>query len=103
MTRSKRDALLDEIAAAKERRLAAIEADAPISQVRAIEDELAALRARQREEHPEDFASKDTRRELTALREQQVAELSALPRRTPDQEGRRMEFRTHLAELKGGK
>jgi hypothetical protein len=103
MAKSKHDALLDEIAAAKERRLEAIQADAPVSTVRAIEDELANLRARQRAEYPEDFASKDTREELVALREQQVAELSALPRRTPDQEGTLAEFRAHLADLKGGR
>jgi hypothetical protein len=34
---------------------------------------------------------------------EQVAELAALPARTPDQEGRLAEFRAHLRALKGGR
>jgi hypothetical protein len=103
MAKSKAQALRDEIADAKERRAQAVQSDARLSEVRAIEDELRALRARQRDEDPDAFRSADTKRELIALREQQVAELSALPDPTPDQRGTLAEFRAHLGELKGGR
>lgn len=95
------DELLAAIADAKERRLLAFEGNATVGAVALLDAEIVALRAQQRAEYPEDFASKDTDAELVALRTQQVAELTALPHRQPWQERNLTQFATELARLKG--